>query len=143
MLKVRYHLQKGPYYMNWQFKDTETGNVFYHKPSDHVIKIHNCILHNNRRVADKIYLGSNKDVCAWIKFAKMEIMPNDEMIPDWYTRITYNPKTLPYWHTVRAVDGVRNYSENLDGTAFDELYLSDKGVFFNTCRKICNPLSHM
>lgn len=128
-MKVRYHLQRGPNYMHWQFK-TDTGECFYHKPSDFIIKLHKCILYNNRKVADKIYLGKNKDVCAWIKCQGMELLFEEKNIPSWCTHIRYNPRILPYWHTIN--------SDNLDGRAFDELYLTEKGVFFDSCREGVN-----
>lgn len=124
-MKVRYHLQNGPHYMHWQFK-TANGECFYHKPSDFIIKLYKCILHNNRNLADKIYLGKNKDVCAWIKYQGMELLFERKDIPSWCTHIRYNPKVLPYWHNING--------DILDGRAFDELYLTDKGVFFDSCR---------
>ena len=133
MLKVRYHLLKGPYHGYWQFKDTKTKEVFYHKPSDKIIKIYDCILHNNRRVAEKIFIGKNKDVCSWVKFSKMEFVPD---MPSICTHIRYNPKVLPYWHIIYSPPNSPPVSRNLDGEAFDELYLCEKGVFFNSCRDI-------
>lgn len=127
-MKVRYHLQRGPHYRHWQFKDK--SNVFYHNPKEKVIRINNCILHNNRKKADKIYLGSNKDVCAWINFSTMEIISFDFVVVSWATKIRYNPQELPYWHVTQD-----NKTFNLDGLAFDELYLTSSGVFFNACRE--------
>lgn len=124
-MKVRYHLAKGVHYMHWQFK-TKGGEVFYHDPKEHVIKLYNCILHNNRKVANKIFLGQNKDVCSWIKFKTMEIYFDDTNVPSWAKHLRYNPKVRPYWHDL---DG-----NNLDGMAYDELYLSERGVFFDACR---------
>lgn len=134
-MKVRYHLQKGPNYQQWQFKDK--SNVFYHDPKEKVIRISNCILHNNRRIANKIYLGNNKDVCAWIKFKTMEIMDFNFVVVSWATHIRYNPKVLPYWHVIKD-----NTAINLDGFAFDELYLTSKGIFYNSCREsVLNPFA--
>lgn len=124
-MKVRYHLQKGPHYMHWQFKTAE-GETFYHNPTDFIIKLYKCILHNNRNLADKIYLGKNKDVCAWIKFQGFTIDFDNKHVPSWCTHLRYNPKVLPYWHD--------HCGQNLDAKAFDELYLCSKGVFFDACR---------
>ena len=133
MLKVRYHLQKGPNYMHWQFKDTFNNVVTYHDPKDNIIKLHTCFLHNNRNVANKIYLGKNKDVCAWIKCRGMSIEIGLNNIPSWCTKLNYNPRILPYWHI--------NEGRNIDGLAFDLLYLTKDGVFYDQCReKIMNPL---
>jgi hypothetical protein len=124
-MKVRYHLAKGIHYKHWQFKATG-GEVFYHDPQERVIKLYNCILHNNRKVADKIYLGEDKDVCSWVKFKTMEIFFDNKEVPSWATHLRYNPKVRPYWHDING--------RNLDGMAFDELYLSERGVFFDACR---------
>lgn len=133
MLKVRYHLQKGPNYMHWQFKDTMNDEVTYHNPEDNIIKLYRCILHNNRNLANKIYLGKNKDVCAWIKCSGWSFDFELFTIPSWCTKFNYNPKILPYWHT--------NKGKNIDGLAFDVLYLTKNGIFYDECRDgILNPL---
>jgi hypothetical protein len=124
-MKVRYHLAKGVHYMHWQFK-AAGGEVFYHDPKEHVIKLYNCILHNNRKIANKIFLGQNKDVCSWIKFKAMEVYFDDTIAPSWAKHLRYNPKVRPYWHDI---DG-----NNLDGMAYDELYLTERGVLFDPCR---------
>jgi hypothetical protein len=84
-------------------------------------------------------MGKNKDVCAWIKCKDYEILPPDGTygklldINETCTHLRYNPKVLPYWHTVGG--------KNIDGLAFDELYLTKKGVFYNELRDdIHNPL---
>lgn len=136
MIKVRYHLQNGPNYMHWQFK--EDGKVWYAEPSKNIIVLKNCVLHNNPKLAEKIYMGKNKDVCAWIKCKEFEVLPEFDgqvknIVPSWCSHLRYNPKVLPYWHTVSG--------QNIDGFAFDKLYLCENGVFFDQCRKeIFNPL---
>ena len=133
MLKVRYHLQKGDHYMHWQIKDTISRQVVYHDPKDNIIKLYHCVLHNNRNLANKIYLGKNKDVCSWVKCRGMSLEFELTSIPSWCTKLNYNPKTLPYWHT--------NNGHNIDGLAFDLLYLTKDGVFYDQCREnILNPL---
>jgi hypothetical protein len=135
MMKVRYHLQRGDHYMHWQFKDTFSQTVSYHDPKESIIKLHSCVLHNNRNLANKIYLGKNKDVCAWIKCRGMSIEITLDSIPSWCTKLHYNPKIVPYWHTH---DG-----RNIDELAFDLLYLTKDGVFYDQCReKILNPLKN-
>lgn len=147
MIKVRYHLQHGPDYMKWQFK--RAGEVlFYLEPAKNVVKLTNCVLHNNTKLAEKIYMGKNKDVCAWIRCKHYEVLPPDfhtcvkvspyssgelANISKTCTHLRYNPKVLPYWHTVSG--------KNIDGLAFDELYLTVEGVFYNPYRDdIHNPL---
>lgn len=134
MIKVRYHLQKGEHYKHWQIKYIKTNEVKYVHPNDCIITLYNCVLQNNRKVADKIYMGHNKDVCSWVK-CQSYALDFDE-IPSWCTHLRYNPKVLPYWHT--------HTGRNIDGDAFDLLHLTSKGVFYNECRQgILNPLKVM
>lgn len=122
-MKIRYHLQRGPHYKHWQLKHKDA--VSYHDPSSCLITLFNCVLHNNRKIADKIFMGSNKDVCAWIRF-KDYVIGYDESFqrqPPIKYNIFYNPRKLPYWH---LKDG-----SNVDGHAYKTLYLTKDGVFFN------------
>jgi hypothetical protein len=132
MFNVRFHLGAGQHYKHWQFKDTITKRVWYIHPEEQIIELHNCVLYNNRNVANKIYMGANKDVCAWIKF-KDGFKYDDSYIPSYSTHLKYDPRKLPYWHTWSG--------RNIDGLAFDILHLTSKGVFYNECRQdILNPL---
>lgn len=135
MFKIRYNLQRGKNYKFWQLVDIKNKNISYIKPEDCVIKLHNCILENNRKISDKIYLGSNKIVCAWIKFKDIEVFDKSEIVPSWCQQIRYNPRVLPYWHTAKNSPQYPENFVNLDGLSFDELYLSEKGVFYNSCRQ--------
>lgn len=133
-MKVRCNLQKGPHYMHWQFKNG-VGDKFYHNPEDKIVKLYNCVLHNNRVLADKIYLGKDKDFCSWIKFKGMEFLDSNDHVPSWAVKLNYNPRVLPYWHDING--------NNLDGLAFDQLYLCSKGVFFDRCRSDASPCGVM
>jgi hypothetical protein len=33
-----------------------------------------CVLHNNRKKAEEIFNGANKDVCSWIDVSELEIV---------------------------------------------------------------------
>lgn len=122
MYKIRYHLQNGPHKYHWQIKKEK--EKFYINPKNTTIIIHNCFLYNNKRIADKIYLGANKNVCAWISFDKLNIL-QEKIDLDSFIHIEYNPKKLPYWH-------MKNSDKNIDFMGFEILYLCEKGVFAPT-----------
>ena len=71
--------------MHWQFTDTDSGEVWYCRPTELTIKLTDCVLHNNKKLAEKIYLGKNKDVCAWIKCKHYEVLTPDSNIEKTYT----------------------------------------------------------
>lgn len=122
-MKIRYHLQRGPHYKHWQIKTKY--ETFYIDPSSCMITLHNCVLHNNRKVADRIFMGDNKDVCAWIRFKEYVVGYDKsfQQMPPIAYNLLYNPKKLPYWHTKEG--------ENVDGNAYKTLYLNNNGVFYN------------
>ena len=116
-MKVRYHLQRGPNYKQWQFRHNDT--VWYHDPAYRPIVIKNCRLKNNRRTAERIYNGENKSVCAWVNFDSMELLEPGKKI-EGMTKVNDNPKEAPFWR----VNG-----QNADGCRFEELVLTGDGVF--------------
>ena len=115
MYKVRFHLAAGEHYRQWQVKHGDS--VQYYKPEECTLHMLICELHNNSRVAQKIYDGANKEVCAWIE---CEILSVSDKLPlsvealekNLFKSISYNPRIVPFW-----TDENRN---NLD----NELYLS-------------------
>jgi hypothetical protein len=117
MIKVRFHLQHGPHFMQWQFK--KKNEIWYFDPKISTIKLYNCFLHNNYNLAKKIHEGENKNVCAWIRCENFELLENNLNFN--FAHIKYNPKILPYWHTVDL--------NNIDNTFYHELFLSKGNVF--------------
>ena len=122
MYKIRYNLQNGIYKNHWQVK-YKNKIINYYDPKDNIIKIYDCFLFNNIKIANKIFSGSSKTVCAYIKFSRMELLINSKNILN-SQKINYNPKVLPYWHFSFS-------NESLDSVEFKELYLTDKGVFYD------------
>ena len=112
MKKLRFHLQRGKNYMKWQYR-TEDDVAYF--PTESFYGVIKGKLYNNRKVAEIIFKGDNKNVCAWISspgglsWANEQcLMPAEvDFIYGNYTNIRYNPITLPYWHTLgkQNIDG--------------------------------------
>lgn len=94
-IKVRFNLGKGKNYMKW--KIWSKSGVEYHSPCDVQLIMHNCQLKNNRKTAEKIFNGMNKDVCAWVVCDSITIRhENFEKV--WFKdKLSYNPRKNPYW----------------------------------------------
>ena len=94
-IKVRFNLGKGKNYMKWKIW-SKTG-VEYHSPADVQLIMKGCQLKNNRKTAEKIFNGENKDVCAWVVCDSIEIrFENFEKV--WAKdKLSYNPRKQPYW----------------------------------------------
>lgn len=106
MYKVRFNLGRGINYMKWQvihvgslvglkaFKSV----VGYYDPADYQLIMYNCKLYNVPRVAEKIFSGSHKTVCAWVSCEDIDIAPVSFAVDtSGLKSISYNPKKLPYW----------------------------------------------
>ncbi len=122
-IKVRFNLGKGPNYMKWKVQYPDGTSVYY-SPTDTQLVMHNCILKNNRKTADKIMNGQHKTVCAWILCDSIDIKKdsfdaydNDPM----NIRISYNPRVNPYW--------VLNKSTPADGYKFSRIGSVDYKLF--------------
>lgn len=90
--KVRFHLGRGENYMKWQLKGRD-GTTVYLDPQAVRLKLKNCTLKNNKRLAREIHEGANKTVCAWIMCEEAEITQEK---PEG-TEIGYNPRKNPFW----------------------------------------------
>ena len=108
-MKVRFHLQKGQNFMKWQITDDD-DNKSYLDPNEVTLTLHDCYLHNNPNVANKIYSGATKDVCSWIECKKVEVESASLQVGN---PISYNPKIKPYWFD--------SNDNNIDGYRFDIL----------------------
>jgi hypothetical protein len=105
-IKVRFNLGKGPRYMKWKIQ-YPNGDVDYIDPNKCVLKLKNCSLHNNRNTANKILLGANKTVCAWILCDEMHIEEAQDKDLDESQRLRYNPREAAHWiYRGLNVDGV-------------------------------------
>ena len=93
--KVRFNLGRGKNYMKWKVESPE--GVAYYSPTDVQLIMHNCQLKNNRKTAEKIFNGMNKDVCAWILCDSITIK-SEGFEKVWFKdKLNYNPRKNPYW----------------------------------------------
>ena len=117
-IKVRFNLGRGKNYLKWKV-ESKSG-VEYYYPTEVQLILHNCVLKNNRKMAEKIFNGMNKNVCAWIVCDSITIKHenfNKVWVKD---RLTYNPRKQPYW--------VYNNFE-VDNDRFDEITTIDYQLF--------------
>ena len=93
--KVRFNLGKGENYRKWKISNGKTAN--YLDPSKCCLVLKDCYLYNNTNIANKIYEGSHKKVCAWIYCNYLHVnLPLNIDFSDLY-QIEYNPKLSPNW----------------------------------------------
>ena len=119
--KVRFNLGKGKNYMKWKIQHPD-GKIEYHLPSEVQLLMHDCILKNHKKTAQKIFDGANKTVCAWV-LCKSLAIKKDRFIQadaDGGQRVRYNPRVSPHW----MLDG-----ENVDGVSVDKLVSVDFGLY--------------
>jgi hypothetical protein len=96
-IKVRFNLGRGVNYMKWKVQ-YPNGVVEYHKPSEVQLLMVNCQLRNHKGVAQKIFDGANKTVCAWVLCEEIEIRKNTFAQFDLSgNRVKYNPRVKPNW----------------------------------------------
>jgi len=96
--------------MKWQYRKADGKTVTYFPTKDFYGVIRGK-LHNNRKIADAIHSGSNKNVCAWISSSDglsganaWELMCSEvNFMNGDYLQAQYNPKNKPYW-TVGGLD---------------------------------------
>lgn len=113
--RVRFHLGRGEHYQKWQV--SRGGEVTFYDPSTVCLKMKGCQLKNHRKVAEQIYSGENKTVCAWINCEQVEVAPPQKnAVKGPAALLTYNPKVRPHWSSASAPS-----VENLDGAEFGEI----------------------
>ena len=95
-IKVRFNLSRGKNYMKWKVEYPDK-TVDYHNPTDVQILMHNCKLKNYKNVAEKIYHGANKEVCAWVLCQDVFVSHETVLKDEWYDRVRYNPREVPHW----------------------------------------------
>jgi len=118
--KIRFNLGRGKNYMKWKIQHPD-GTIEYHSPTDVQLVMHECILKNYRKTAQKIYDGGEKVVCAWVLCKSLAIKKEAFIQADAHgERIRYNPRVTPHW----ILDG-----ENVDGMSVDKLVSVDFSLY--------------
>jgi hypothetical protein len=133
MIKVRYNLARGKNYMKWKI-ESKSG-VEYHSPDNVQLIMSNCVLKNNKKLAQRIFNGENKNVCAWILCESITInikgYTEFEQKNEPAYQIKYNPKIAPYWR----IDEIKYSIDNnilKRITSFEkDLFLSSPNTFHN------------
>jgi hypothetical protein len=110
--KVRFHLARGLNYQRWQIRTD--SDVEYFDPEDVTIEMHGATLRNQRKTAERIRMGENKTVCAWVECDKVDITPSrNYAAPKAASMVSYNPRKEPHWTNINM--------EDLDDKRFDKL----------------------
>ena len=81
----------------------------------------NCQLKNSRKIAEKIYSGKSKEVCAWVNCEDVKIVNESQLKSKNSKKISYNPRKRPFWFSEKE--------ENLDGHFFESLVSVDKQLY--------------
>ena len=115
-MKVRFNLGRGKNYKKWQI--TCQKRKVYYDPNEVNLKLYDCKLHNNSKVATTIFEGANKTVCSWISCKAVEVLPSKRIQAK---QIFYNPKIHPHWHSKE--------NKNLDNQFFKNIETNGKNVF--------------
>lgn len=124
-IKVRFNLGAGKNFMKWKVEYPD-GEVKYLDPKDVQLVMHDCILKNHKKTAQKIFDGAEKTVCAWVLCKQIEIR-TENFEPDNENKIRYNPRVQPNW----ILDG-----KVVDGQKFDSIITVDYGLYINQTETI-------
>ena len=119
MYKIRFNLSRGVRYMTWKIT-YPNKSVEYLQPSEVVLVMKNCRLHNNKNAALKIFNGGNKTVCAYIVCTELDILEcsSTEVSGN---LISYNPRVQPNW-----VDHLGN---NIDNKKINKITSNNSSLF--------------
>lgn len=94
--KVRFNLARGKNYKKW--KITYPGGITeYLDPSEVTLVMSKCKLNNNRKVAEKIFGGKSKEVCAWVLCEYLVITDKEQTPMEESQRLRFNPRVKPNW----------------------------------------------
>ena len=120
-IKVRFNLGRGKNFMKWKVQYPD-GKIEYHLPSEVQLLMHECILKNQKKTAQKIFDGGEKVVCAWVLCKELTIAWSSNFVQADITgeRVSYNPRVTPHW----MLNG-----ENADGLPVDTLVTVDYGIY--------------
>ena len=100
--KVRFHLGAGKYKGHWQVKQVSNDEVTFIDPLKVNLLLSDCRLVNQQGIANRIYNGKTKSVCAWVlcnSITEDWTAVDDKKFHENYNEIHYNPKLSPHWLT--------------------------------------------
>ena len=119
-IKVRFNLGRGANFMKWKIQ-YPNGVVEYYTPSEVQLVMKGCQLRNHKGVAQKIFEGGEKVVCAWVLCDSIEISTSKFLQLDTYcNKIKYNPRVQPNW----LLNG-----EIVDNQKYEEIGSVDFGLY--------------
>lgn len=95
--KVRFNLSRGKNYMKWKIAYPD-GSIEYIDPNKSDLTLKKCRLKNNPKAANKILLGANKTVCAWILCDDVIIAERNSSDLEEVQRLRYNPRVAANWN---------------------------------------------
>ena len=123
MNRLRFHLAKGPNYMNWQLRNKKEGILEYYNPDEFRYSIVRGKLNNSKKTATRIFEGENKTVCSCISF---ESGSQDQLNFNWLNsvRLSYNPRRAPSW-TFPEYEGCHLYG------VVGDIYIMNKSLYTN------------
>ena len=113
-------MQRGVNYRKYQIKTPDNDRVKYYSPDDVQLVMVNAKLVNHKGTARRIYEGANKTVCAWVECDDLKVIPKGEVNINQMQKITYNPRTSPYWMMNEMT---------VDGRSFNVLYTYGNRIY--------------
>ena len=109
-IKVRFNLGRGKNFMKWKVQ-YPNGVVEYYDPSDTQLVMTRCQLRNHKGVAQKIFNGGEKVVCAWVLCESIDVRKETFIQFDVNCdRLRYNPRVQPNW----LLNGVVADNQHID-----------------------------
>lgn len=118
--KIRFNLSRGDHFMHWQIRNNK-GDVKYFDPEKIKIKMFNCKLKNRFNIANEIFNGENKRVCAWVECDNYIISREIDNIIDEKKELRYNPRISPNWFN--------KFNKNIDNLVFHELITNKNKIY--------------
>jgi len=123
--RLRFHLARGKNYRHWQLKGMKKEPVYF-DPEDTSFILKNVKLYNKRNVAQKIYEGANKDVCAWLEIKGSAKVQTTEFDVSGMVEISYNPREVPFWTYKIRVPGLE---VDLDLKEFKKVIINKTKIY--------------
>jgi hypothetical protein len=96
--EVRFHLQNGPHYMNWQvkiFQDNKKADIKYFDPKQYQLEMKNCKLINKIGAAKRVNAAGVKDVSGWVLCDDVAVI--DRQSTEYLEKVYYNPIKDIHW----------------------------------------------